>query len=106
MRADMREKITIRSRSTTQNSYGEELGWVDFQSGVWASREPLLGNEFITAQATNSRVEAKFRCHYFDGLLNEMQVVHGSDVYEILSAVNVKSLNREWLLYVRKVVVS
>lgn len=108
MRADMTSKISFLVSNGTQNIYGEmsnEPGvWDLFKSDIWASKEPLLGNEYYTAVQTQSKVEVKFRTYYFDGVTNEMRIQHGSELYEILSAVNVKSLNRELLLYCKKVV--
>lgn len=102
MRADMRELITFKSRNTEQNDYGEELEWTVGET-VFASVEPLLGNEFFVAERTDSKVEVKFRCWYFEGLTNEMRVLFNGKEYEILSAVNYKNQNREWLIYARKV---
>ena len=102
MRADMREKITFKQRSATQNEYGEELTWTNVTT-VWASLEPLLGNEFFVAARTESKVEVKFRCHYYTGLTDEMRITHNNIDYEILSLINYKNLNRELLVYAKKV---
>lgn len=105
MRADMRSKVTFLSPPTGVNDYGEpNTTWSTFKSGIWASKEPLLGNEFISAQAVNSDVQVKFRCHWFGGVLNTMRIQHGTEIYEILSAINVKTLNRELLCYCKRVV--
>jgi SPP1 family predicted phage head-tail adaptor len=106
MRADMTSKVSfLMQNPDIQNSYGETTGvWNTFKSDVWVSKEPLLGNEYYTAVQTQSKVEVKFRTYYFDGVTNEMRIQHGTEVYEILSAVNVKSLNRELLLYCKKVI--
>ena len=69
----------------------------------FASVEPLLGNEYFAAERSDSRVEIKFRCWYFPTLNSEMRLTFNSKDYEILSTVNVKNLNREWLIYARKV---
>lgn len=120
MRADMRNKITFRKRLspvlpsnsnypanslypfTDQNSYGEELEWSDFIT-VWGSVEPILGKELFAAETINSNIQIKFRCMYFEGVTNEMRIKYNNTEYEILSAVNYKNLNREWLLYSKRV---
>ena len=104
MRADMIHKITIKSLSNSQDIYGDSANaWLDYATDVWSSKEQLLGNEYYTAESTKSKVEVKFRTHFIDGVQNEMRVHHGSEVYDILSAINVKSLNRELLMYCKKV---
>ena len=74
-----------------------------FKEGVWASKDPLLGNEYFTALTTDSKVEVKFNMHFIKGVTNEMRIRHGEEVYEILSSVNVQSLNRELLCYCKLV---
>lgn len=102
MRADMRFLITFKSRTETQNGYGEELTW-NTATTCFASFEPILGNEYYVAERADSKVEAKVRCWYFEGVTNEMRIEHNGQDYEILSVINFKNLDREWLIYVRKV---
>lgn len=120
MRADMRSKITFRTRLESlipnnalypsvasfpynqQDSYGEELDWADFQT-VWGSVEPILGRELFAAETVNSNVQIKFRCYYFEGPNERMRIRYNNKEYDILSAVNVKNLNHEWLFYCKRV---
>ena len=74
-----------------------------FKAGIWASKDPLLGNEYFNALATNTKVAVKFNMRYVPGITNDMRIRHGDEIYEILSAVNVKGLNRELLCYCRLV---
>ena len=98
-----RHKIDFLQHSTGRDDYGEPLDdWPVFKS-VKASKEPLLGNEFFTALTTDSKVEVKFNTRYIPGITNEMRIKHGTEVYEILSAINVKSMNKELLCYCRLV---
>jgi SPP1 family predicted phage head-tail adaptor len=101
---DYRYVIDIKSRLSTQNSYGEESSYTTLFSSIFAAKEPLIGRELYQAESVNSRVELKFRMHYFEGLDESMRVYCDGIDYEIISVVNVKGLNRELLLYCRKVV--
>lgn len=86
------------------NDYGEPVDeWITFKSGVWASKDPLLGNEFFNALTTDTKVEVKFNMRFINGVKDDMRIRHGNEVYEILSAVNVKGLNRELLCYCKLV---
>ena len=101
---DYREKIDFLKRSDGFDDFGEPIdNWPPIKSDIWASKEPILGNEFFTALTTDSKVEFKFNCRYTEGITNDMRISHGTEVYEILSAINVKSLNRELLCYCRLV---
>lgn len=104
MRADMRNKINILKLQSGYDSHGEPIDeWVPVKTGLWASKEPILGNEFFAAEQTQSKVEVKFRTYFTPGVENEMRVQDNEGIYEILSAINVKSLNRELLMYCKKV---
>jgi SPP1 family predicted phage head-tail adaptor len=106
MRADMRTKITILALQPGYDPEGEPIDeWkpVDGLANIWASKEPLLGNEFFAAEQTQSKVEVKFRTRYVSGVTNEMRVQDEEGIYEILSVINVKNLNRDLLMYCKKV---
>ncbi len=106
MRADMRNKITILALQAGYDAEGEPINdWqpVPGLTDLWASKEPLLGNEFFAAEQTQSKVEIKFRTRWIPGVKNEMRVRDNEGIYEILSAINVKNLNRELLMYCKKV---
>lgn len=106
MRADRTTKITILEQQEGYDSYGEPIDdWlpVEGKSDIWASKEPILGNEYFAAESTQSKVEVKFRTHFMKGVTNEMRIRDSEGTYEILSAINVKNLNRELLMYCKKV---
>lgn len=101
---DMRNIINIKQRVDNYNSFGEHTDtWEIVFADIFASKEPLLGREYFSAEATQSSVEMKFRTFYFDGVKNEMRIECDGETFEILSAINVKSLNRELLMYCKKV---
>jgi SPP1 family predicted phage head-tail adaptor len=105
MRADRRKKIRIIKNGLVQKTNGEMVnGWVDFKVNIFASKEPILGNEFFAALKTENKVDCKFRTSYFSGVTSEMRVVDEEGTYNIIGEpINVKSLNRELLLYCRRV---
>ncbi|MGO4185207.1 phage head closure protein [Paenibacillus sp. TAF43_2] len=99
----LRHKITIKKRQPPQDEYGASLNeWVTVKT-IWSSKEPLLGREYFAAEAAQSLVEVKFRCRFTKGIENEMRVYHGSDVYDILSVIDVMGQGRELLIYVKRV---
>ena len=101
---DYRHKIDFLHRVKGRDEYGEPIDtWEPFKEGIWASKDPLLGNEYFNALTTDTKVEVKFNMRYVEGITNEMRIQHGLEIYEILSVVNVKSLNRELLCYCKLV---
>lgn len=102
---DYRHKIDFLHRVKGRDEYGEPYDdWDDFKTGIWASYDPLLGNEFFTAQTTDNKVEAKFNMRYIPGVTSEMRIRFNGQEYEIIGQpVNVKGLNRELLCYCKLV---
>ena len=102
---DYRHKIDFVSRSSGYDDYGEPIDiWVNFKTGVWASKEPLIGNEFFTSFTVENRVEVKFNMRFVQGITSAMRIKHGTDEYEIIGEpINVQSLNRELLCYCKLV---
>ncbi len=100
---EYRKRISFKKRSSGQDSYGEPVDtWTTFKS-AWASKKPILGNEYFAGLTTDSKVEVKFNCRYTPGVTNEMRIQHGNEVYEILSVIDVESLHKELLCYCRMV---
>ncbi|MDR6883117.1 phage head closure protein [Bacillus sp. 3255] len=100
----LKQTITIKTLKPGRNSYGESNNeWIDILT-IRASKEPLLGKEYFSAAAVQSLVEVKFRTRYQPGMNNTMRIQHGTEVYEILSVINVQSLNRELLFYCKLVI--
>lgn len=103
MRADMVNKIQIQKLVKNKNDFGEvKEDWVTVFT-AYASKEQLLGREFYQAEAIQSKVEVKYRTYWMPGVTNDMRIKDSEGIYSILSSVNVKSLNRELLLYCKKV---
>lgn len=102
---DYRHKIDFLQQVKGRDKYGEPIDtWEIFKGGIWASKDPLIGNEFFTAMTADSKVEVKFNMRYIEGITSEMRIKHGEEVYEIIGPlVNVKGLNRELLCYCRLV---
>ena len=101
---DYRHKITFLKLTKTKDKYGDIIDtWSDFKT-VWASKDPLLGNEFFSALTLENKVEIKFNMRYVADITSAMRLQHGNDVFEIIGEpVNVKGLNRELLCYCRLV---
>lgn len=101
---DYRNKIDFLQRVKSYDGYGELTDtWTNFKIGIWASKDPIIGNEYFTALTNESKVEVKFNMRYIEGITDDMRIKHGAEVYEILSSINVRSLNRELLCYCKLV---
>lgn len=98
------KKVDFLRHSVGQDDYGDPIDeWVTFKANKWASKDPLLGNEYFASLTNDTKVEVKFNTRYMAGITNEMRIKHGNEIYEILSAIDVKSQHKEILCYCKLV---
>lgn len=58
---DYRYKIDFLHLVKKRNECGEYVDtWEPIKERIWASMEPLLGNEFFASLTTDNKVEVKF----------------------------------------------
>jgi len=96
MRAgDLRRQITLQSRSTTRDTFGEPaLTWTNVAT-VWAAITPLSGRELELAQAMNSEISHQVQIRYRSDVTSAMRVVYQGRYFNILSVMDVEMRHRE-----------
>ncbi len=91
----LRQRVIIKEKSVTQNTYGEEvITWNDVDT-VWAAVEPLRGREFMDGKQITAEVSTKIRIRYRSGITPEMRAVFGSIAYDIHSIIHIEERERE-----------
>lgn len=97
----LRHRITIQqlvAGSPQQNAVGEpNVAWTDYLT-VWASVDPVTGNEPFLAQQHLSRVTSKIRMRYRSGITSDMRIRFNSVSYDIKAVLNWGERDRELLL--------
>lgn len=97
---DMRHKIDIQQRSTTQDSFGgQSQTWTNVATGIWADIQPLSGREIMAAEAVQAEVSHTITIRYkasFDDpvAVAAMRAVYGSRIFNISAKINVDERNR------------
>jgi len=77
------KRITIQSRADVQNSIGEMIpAWTTF-AVMWAHVADLSGREYTAADATQNTAQTSMNIKYKAGLVADMRVLLGSDIYNI-----------------------
>lgn len=99
---ELNRKITFRKPTITQDPNTGEMieTWTDYLS-VFAKVEPLVGREYFAAAAVQSEDTTKFTIRFHDGLDVTMRIVFDGTEYNITSIQNIRSANRETLIYAR-----
>lgn len=98
----LRNQVVIQRKTSTQSTTGEEvITWVNVAM-VWASIEPLRGQEFLEAARLAADIDARIRIRYRAGILPSMRVVFGERIFDIQAVIHVKELKREMQLMVKE----
>lgn len=81
---------------------GDREVWSTFAE-TFAKVEPLVGREFIAAQAEHSELTAKVTMRWRADVSQLHRLMIRGDSYGIISAQNIRYKNRELLLYVKRI---
>lgn len=97
---ELNRKITIQESQITQDPNTGEMivTWVDFVS-VFAKIEPLVGREYLAAAAIQAENLCKFTMRYRGDINASMRIVFDGKLFNITSIQNIRSANRETLIY-------
>lgn len=91
----LRERITIQTSTVTTDANGISTeAWTTF-STVFAAVEPLTMREYLSAAATDSKIDTRFVIRYLTGVLPTMRILYNSKYYNIISIINVSERDRE-----------
>lgn len=95
-RLDKRVTIMRPPGKDDADEYGEPVkDWIEVTK-LWASIEPLRGQEYFAAMRDNAEVTVRIRIRYREGIDKTMKVVYGSSEFEILHSIH-SELNKKEL---------
>jgi len=102
---DLNRKITFRELTITQDPNTGEMteSWADAFS-VFARVEPLLGREYFAAAAVQAEDTTKFTMRHRGDIDTTMRIAFDGNEYDITSIQNIRSGNRETLIYAKAAV--
>ncbi|MFY0183856.1 phage head closure protein [Stenotrophomonas rhizophila] len=97
---ELNRKITFQQLTVEQDPITGAMieVWADYAS-VFAKVEPLVGREFWAAAATQSEDSVKFTIRYRRDLDPAMRIAFDGKNFNITSLQNIRSANRETLIY-------
>lgn len=99
---ELNRKITFQEETIGQDPVtGEMVTTWDDVASVFAKVEPLVGREYMAAAAIQAEDMTKFTCRYRGGLTPAMRIAFDGKHYNIQSIQNIRSGNRETLIYAR-----
>ena len=97
------QRIVIERLVEGYDELGQPINdWLPIVT-TWAEVSPLVGREFIAAQAAVSEITARVRLRYRPGITTADRIVHDGTVYGITSVADVHSSRRELVLMCKAV---
>ena len=94
-----RKRVTLQNRGNTLDEYGQRVNtWVDVAT-VWASIEPVSGNERLHGLQVNSeitsKVETRYRSEFADPtIIDNWRILYGTRKMNIQATLNEDERNR------------
>lgn len=94
----LRHRITLQKQRNRPSDYGAAVAeWHDVHH-VWAEVKPLSGREYFANAQIQSDITTQIWLRYLPDVDSTMRVVFGGQLYDIVSVINYKSLNKTLLL--------
>ena len=104
-----RYRVTIKGApaDSTRDTFGRRKGTgTTIAANIWAEKQDWLGDETTENGRETASVSARWRIRYRTDVLPEMQLIHKSDVYNIMGVLDFDGKQRELVLNCRKVLVT
>jgi len=101
---DLNRKITFREFTTIVNPNTGTVteAWADYVS-VFARVDPLVGREYFAAAAVQAEDTTKFTIRHRTDVDTTMRIAFDGHEYNITSIQNIRSGNRETLIYAKQI---
>ena len=98
---DLDQRVTVERYTSTEDELGQPIqSWAPLFT-CWAAVEPLVGREYLAAQAAVSEVTARIRMRFRPWMTAQDRVIHNGTTYNIVSLIDVRSDHRELVLMCR-----
>lgn len=92
---NLRHRVTIQSKTESQDAYGEATyTWATVVT-VWAAVEPLTAREFISGRAELQEVTTRIRMRSRDDVTPEMRCTWNGHTYDIESVIRIEERDIE-----------
>lgn len=96
-------QIIIRNPQTSRDSFGGTIGTGSVVDTIYAEKQDWAGQEARENGSDTATVRTKFVIRYHAAIRPKMQVVHGSNVYDIESVLDFDGSQRELVLECKRV---
>ena len=100
----LRKQLSLRSRSTTKDDYGQGTETFTEYKVVWGSVDPASGSEIISGQQQSGEITHKIKTRHNTSVVITDRIVFDSRTFEIIFIRNVQERNHWQELLCKEVV--
>jgi SPP1 family predicted phage head-tail adaptor len=100
----LRKQLSMQSRSTAEDSYGQPTETFTEYKVVWGSINPVSGSEIISGQQQSGEITHKVNIRHNTSVVITDRVVFESRTFEIIFIRNVQERNHWQELLCKEVV--
>ena len=98
----LRHLVEAQEPIESDDAYGEQdIVWNTFKT-VHGAVEPLAGKEYFKAISEHSEVTTRITLRYFEGLTTKHRIKFGEQIYNIISVINYKNRNVEYIVMAKE----
>jgi SPP1 family predicted phage head-tail adaptor len=84
----LRRRVTVQSRSTVKDGFGQELAeWTDVAT-VWAAIHPMVGGSQVSGAAEVAEITHLVFVRFLAGVTARMRLQYGAREFEIVSIID------------------
>jgi len=93
MIGSLRHRVYLQKKSATRDSFGAETEtWVT-KATVWASIEPIYGQEYFEGKMENAEITHQIIIRYYSSLTPDWRIKFGSRIFNIYKVFNLEFEN-------------
>lgn len=97
------QRVTVEQQVEIQDGTGQVIVEWAVLAIRWAAVEPLRGRDYLVAQQIPvNELTTRIRLRYLRGVRPGDRVLHGDDVYDVVTVITPRSQRRETELMCRK----
>lgn len=100
----LRKQVTLRSKGTSADSFGQPIETFTTYDTVWAQIDPASGKEIMNAQQQEGEITHKVKIRYHSSVVITDRVYFGSRILEIVFIRNIQERNHWQELLCKEVI--
>ena len=100
----LNKRVDVQTKDATRDSHNADVYVWRTICSPRAAITPQSGQEFTQADKTHAQTSHMIEMRWFDGLTNDMRIVYGTRIFNIVKLLNWREIDRKWLVTCEEVI--